>query len=55
MNTCERIKKQIEDTRERMDRMLGENKDISACYEISTELDRLIAEYILLQKKEAVQ
>ena len=52
MNTCEQIKKQIEDNRERMDRMLDEGMDISDCQEISVQLDSLIAEYISLKKKE---
>ena len=46
MNTSELIKEEIEKTRARMDKMLDQHADIMDCYDLSVELDRLIAEYI---------
>ncbi|MGN0341465.1 MAG: Spo0E family sporulation regulatory protein-aspartic acid phosphatase [Roseburia sp.] len=46
MNTCELLKEEIEETRARMDKMLEEHANILDCYELSVELDQLIAEYI---------
>ncbi|MCI5621759.1 MAG: Spo0E family sporulation regulatory protein-aspartic acid phosphatase [Lachnospiraceae bacterium] len=46
MNTSELLKEEIEKTRARMDKMLDQHADIMDCYDLSVELDRLIAEYI---------
>ena len=46
MNTCELLKEEIEETRARMDKLLDQHADIMDCYDLSVELDRLIAEYI---------
>lgn len=54
MNTCEQLKKQIEDTRARMDEMIEESGNILAGYEVSIKLDDLISEYEYLKQKEMV-
>ncbi len=50
MRRIEKLQRDIEIARKKLDQAIGDGSDEALCYELSVELDRLIERYITLEE-----